>query len=228
MNNIFFCFISFLLLSLSSCQPSVEQGTSAEPEVYQVSTILVHRHYLRYGETEPFSNEFGKVVRYSKRDTTILEYCKDSTVTFHRPSKEFQTNRNNFCYPQKVPYIQGNYFVNPSIESSSKAFKRSQLKRTFDLLIDNNIYQVTRVFSIISEDAEGKKVLLHSNEYWSEDLGMLFKIDENFGIKRRRVIKTVGVKDAAGKVVDIDPVFERIYRDSVDWITIREYGQDWF
>lgn len=228
MKNYFFCFISFLLLSLSSCQPSVEQGTTAEPEAYQVSTVEVHRHYLRYGETEPFTNEFGKVVRYAKKDTTILEYCKDSTVTFHRPSGEFQTSRSNFCYPQKVPYVQGNYLVNPSIESLGKAFKRSQVKHTFNLDSDGKNYQVSRIFSITSEDAEGKKILLHSNEYWSEDLGLLFKIDENFGIKRRRVIKTVGIKDTAGKVVDINPVFERIYADSVDWITKRDDGTPWF
>lgn len=230
MKNIFFIGLVFFSILLSACQPSVvqETETESESESYQVDVVNVHRHYLRYGETEPFTNEYGKVVRYTKRDTTLLEYCKDSTITFHRPSGEFQTSRSKFCYPQKTAYIQNNYFIAAPVLPFGKSFKRSQIKSTFDLTVGNQVYPVSRVFSISTEDPDGAKVIMHSNEYWAEGLGLLFKIDENFGIKRRRIIKTVGVKDDKGNVIDIAPAFDQIYQDSTDWITKREDGTPWF
>lgn len=217
-----------MILSLLACNNNASIQEENDGSNYTIKTNITHREYLRYGETDPFMNEYGRVIQYTNNDTIILEYCKDSTSAFVPNFEEMARTNIIVCDPRREVFMDHSFQIEKSVSPVKKTYKKNYAKGSFNINENGKDYQIFRLKSILSKDIAGDTVLMHSNEYWNEDLGLILKMDENFGRQRRRIIKLVDIKDTSDNKTDLTSMMDRIYQDSTEWIIKDEEGKTKF
>ncbi len=227
--KIHWLYLALLVLSLAACNSdNAATSDTADTTSNGVKTIEVFKQFYELGQETPFLDEYGKVNRYISQDSTFLEYCKDSTIAISKETGLPIKSIKEFCYPHRDLFVSGEMQYNKEVHPSGQAYRRVVLKSITDYNIDGIPYKVYRMFSVISQDHEGQKVLVSTNEYWNEDLGMLVKVDENFPRKKRRVIQLEKANHTDGTPILVKELINRIHNDSTEWVTLDDEGQPWF
>ncbi len=213
-------FLSLIfILFLLSCQKTTEINSSSEAYTNQII-----RAYSKYGEEGIFMREFGQQTHQISQDTTLLEFCKDSSQSYQNSGRIIR-NQNHICYPKEV-FISDKIMVNPSIHRAGQMYRRAEIAKTFNVKTKNKNYEIFNLKILLAKELEMKTVLIHSEEYWNKDLGLILKSDEHFARKRRRIITSEIIGNTPKE--DLQNLVQEISKDSSSWVTRKNDGSLWF
>lgn len=214
-------FLSILGVMLLGCKSETPKSKTE----FQVDTKSTIRSYMRWGEQEAFMKEYGRINRWVNQEDSIqIEYCKDS-VFYFKDNVVGNTIKKTVCFPDKELFVKGEFKINPDQHKAGPMFRRNELKNVFKYKILGKDYDVYKMESIYTKDMKGDTVILHSTEYWNDQLGIILKVDENFIRKRRRKIETSFVQDLDKP---LKAILKDIRLDTTSWITLNDEGKPWF
>ncbi len=217
-----FLVFSLFVFFLASCF-SDKHHQQEDPSENTDSQTLV-RTYSLYGIDTAFMREYGELTRIIKKDSTILEYCKDSVESYHYTGKTIRNNQR-LCFPKEY-FGKGKILVPEKTHKVAKVFRGMEIKRTFELNSGGRPYQIFEVQSIIATSISMDTILMRSKEFWNEELGSLLRFDENIARKKRRLIKVEKFDKHPGLAPDL---LHQLCKDSSTWITRNpDDGKLWF
>lgn len=222
----YFFYLALATIILFSC--TTKESTERGGQDYNIETITSHRQYYLPGSDEPFRNEYGRTIRYIGKDTLLLEFCKDSSVALNKSTGEILRNSEEFCYPMKEVFIDGEYKINPELHQVGKAYRRNSIKSVSEFSTNDKTYKIFRLKSLYYSDESEQLAFLHTNEYWNSEIGLLLKADEHFGRGRRRLVLLKDAQVSGKSIEGIQDLIQKIRRDSADWITLNKEGSPMF
>ncbi len=196
-----------------------------ENKIIKVETdnsLTVERTYNKPNSDEPFMYEFGKVHIQNLGDTVIAEYCKDSIKTFHIPTQKWMVNTDSVCYNRKEIFINHKMIVNKDVFPQQSSFRKDSVVNAKVLQMGDNEYHLHQLLISIYKDKNQDTLIMRSNEYWTEELGLILKIDDNIAFNRKRMIET---KETANP--DISNIIADIYKDFIVEETLKG-NTSWF
>lgn len=197
-----------LLLFFGACQ---QGGNNTTYHVFP-DTLTVHHQYYRYGETTPFMDEYGRVIRNHQGDSLKLYYCKDSSVTFHTIAQKYIRNTKTTCFPQSNTFLNSKLIANAPLKLSNGG--RIENKIVASPLSKNKFHIHRKIAQQIFIDT----LIIHSNEYWSDSLGLILKVDQNKAINRKRIIQLKSAILPNGDSVQFQNMLPQLYADSTTWL----------
>ncbi len=195
------------------------------PPAQETFFFHVEKDYFRYGESQSFTTEFGTVIHRPSGDSTWASYCRDSILMKHAQGGP-QMNRNQNCYKKKELFINGAYQIQKTDNPIPGTFRYDTIKSYFTIEVDNDPFTLYKLESVYTKDAAGDTVVMHSIDYQSERLGSVLRIDENFLMRRRRIVSLADSDQTPRHI--IKAIVGQVMRDSADWVAKKPDGTPYF